>query len=100
MTTADAMILLGSINEVKINGKGANYVDCRFQVAFLYDIPDFLVYCGNFCTQQGTFRFRSVSETLSTLPESLTAQPQPLFGVKDSGSAMPQDSTTKSVSQC
>jgi hypothetical protein len=43
MTATSAMILLGSVDEMKINGKRTNYIHCSIQVAILYYISDFLV---------------------------------------------------------
>src|SRR5258708_27381174 len=99
MTSTDAMILLGSVHKVEIDGKGTDHVDCGIQVALLYNARDFLVQCGYFVLQLSRFGFTGIYKALSTLTQTPAAYPQPLLGIKHSWLTMLLDSTSQSISQ-
>src|SRR5579885_215918 len=97
---ARAVVLLGGVDQVKVDGEGAYHVDAGFQVAAIHNGRDFLIQRLDLLTQAvGLARLLSMAQVFLKLAQSLAIVAQPLHRFKDRHTLVSLDGASQTIAQ-
>jgi hypothetical protein len=99
VAAARTLMLLGGIDQVKIDGKSANDIDRGLQIALLNDLCDLLIQRRQFLSGSGRITGGQSGELTGALAQTAAIQAQTFDGCKNAWPPMLQDSIPQHFSQ-